>query len=530
MKKYFVTLILLLCSIFFMVPVFAVEQAVPIAPSWVADGEYLVFENSIAYEPEVWNKVIDLRKEVEISCTTELAVKIAKFNTEYANDAGINFEVGLLYYRFFINNDYFRIQTGSAKDHFTKAGDLSEHGDNQKIAYMWAFRSSLLYQRDSEKILPKFLDYPDYNIREVAVNNDVLKYIKEYGKNVLASPLLLFDENNFDTDGVYPEMINNRVMLPIRTIAEAIGSTVEWNGETNEITIVRAADTLKLTVGNRFAYKNGKAITLDVAPYIKDGHTFLPVRFVSEQLGQKVTWAAKPQIVSITENKDTYENSNLEMWVKAMGGYLTEYPKNRSPFSKTRNVNFFTGYAVREKANVVSVRNMLMSGWSVTNREELLYQIEALTEDGHNSEFLYDVAFINSLTTKEYEMLMEYADGLDEYMFPFTKELGNKWGKRGIMAWDLFRVSNLAQWGYIAGYLTYDEAVEAVKPAAKKLQENFNTWEEAYDNYVDGHIWWSRTDVRGLDYEEWGRRAECKEMMQNYKDVFDDNLFKERIN
>ena len=52
--------------------------------------------------------------------------------------------------------------------------------------------------------------------------------------------------------------------------------------------------TITLTVGNTSALVNGGAIQLDVAPFIKDGRTFVPLRFVSEQLGAEVTYDTKP--------------------------------------------------------------------------------------------------------------------------------------------------------------------------------------------------------------------------------------------
>lgn len=531
MNKYKIILIVAVSLMFCFVPVFAADQVIPTPPSWVEEGEYVVFENSRAYEPEIWKEICEIRKELEKAPVFEYDVyhgllsRIYKVSPKENNEAGLKFEVGLLYYKFSLN---YGSPPGNAREYFTTAGDLSGYGDKQKMSYMWAVRSSLLEKHYIEEIMPKLLVYPDYNIYEAAVNQDVLNRSSEYLEKVLASPLLLLDGSNFDTGEVYPEITNGRVMLPIRNIVEAIGGTVEWNENTKEVTITRAGDTLILTVGNSIAYKNRKSITLDVAPYIKNGSTFLPVRFVSEQLGQKVEWAANPRIVSITENKDTYENSNLEKWVKAMGGYYIEYPKCRM-FCNPRYVNIFAGYALREKENADLVRSMLKDSWSVMDREGLLEQIEALTEYGHNSDFIYNVELINSLTSNDYEQLLKEVNDLGEYMFPLTKELGERWGERGIMAWDLFRISSLAQWGYTAGYLTYDEAVAAVKPAAIKLQKNFSSWEEAYDNYVDGYVWWSYTDVRGLDYEEWARRAECKEMMLNYKDVFDNSLFKEKI-
>jgi len=36
---------------------------------------------------------------------------------------------------------------------------------------------------------------------------------------------------------VVPEIINGRTMLPLRFVAESLGSTVDWNGDTKTITI-----------------------------------------------------------------------------------------------------------------------------------------------------------------------------------------------------------------------------------------------------------------------------------------------------
>jgi hypothetical protein len=41
--------------------------------------------------------------------------------------------------------------------------------------------------------------------------------------------------------------------------------------------------------------------TLDVPPIIKDGRTFIPVRFVTEQLGYNVSWDGETKTVKITE-------------------------------------------------------------------------------------------------------------------------------------------------------------------------------------------------------------------------------------
>lgn len=72
--------------------------------------------------------------------------------------------------------------------------------------------------------------------------------------------------------------------------------------------------TIVLTVDDPGALVNGDAIQLDVAPFIKDGRTFVPLRFVAEQLGGEVTYDTKPD--------GTVNTITIRMEAEALG--LTE--------------------------------------------------------------------------------------------------------------------------------------------------------------------------------------------------------------
>lgn len=100
-------------------------------------------------------------------------------------------------------------------------------------------------------------------------------------------------------------------------------------------------------------------------------------------------------------------------------------------------------------------------------------------------------------------------------------------GDRGILCWDLFRMSNLVQWGYEAGYLTYPEALALLEPAAVRLKEAFSSWDEAYENYLDGYNWWARNDMTGPirlgDFR--GKRYLLLKESEATSALFDDALF-----
>lgn len=57
-------------------------------------------------------------------------------------------------------------------------------------------------------------------------------------------------------------------------------------------------------------YVNGVKLKTDVEPFIYNGRVFVPVRFISEALNQKVEWDAKNWIVYIGEKTVTSSNEN----------------------------------------------------------------------------------------------------------------------------------------------------------------------------------------------------------------------------
>jgi len=92
---------------------------------------------------------------------------------------------------------------------------------------------------------------------------------------------------------------NNRTMVPLRFISENLGANVSWEGKTKQITI-EGTKKITLTVGSRIISLNGHKQRIEVSPEIKNGTTFVPIRFVSEVLGSDVTYNNGDKSVYIT--------------------------------------------------------------------------------------------------------------------------------------------------------------------------------------------------------------------------------------
>ncbi|WP_028548619.1 N-acetylmuramoyl-L-alanine amidase family protein [Paenibacillus sp. UNC451MF] len=89
---------------------------------------------------------------------------------------------------------------------------------------------------------------------------------------------------------VAPRIIKENTVVPVRIIAESTGAKVQWDGKNRKVTVDKSGMSIQLFIDKQDALVNNKSVKLETAPAIIDGNTMLPLRFVSEQLGVKVTW------------------------------------------------------------------------------------------------------------------------------------------------------------------------------------------------------------------------------------------------
>lgn len=96
-----------------------------------------------------------------------------------------------------------------------------------------------------------------------------------------------------------PVISGGRTFLVIRNIAETIGAKVSWDelSRTTTISLPSKSLQIKLQIGNNVATVNGKSTyidinNLDIKPFISEGRTMLPLRFITENLGLEISWDA----------------------------------------------------------------------------------------------------------------------------------------------------------------------------------------------------------------------------------------------
>jgi uncharacterized repeat protein (TIGR02543 family) len=117
---------------------------------------------------------------------------------------------------------------------------------------------------------------------------------------VKTSIRLVVGSSSYTVDGVTktldaaPEIVGDRTMVPLRFVAEALGAKLEWDGETQTVTVELDGKTLKVTIGVL-------APGMDVPAYIANDRTMVPLRYISETLGCNVEWDPETRTIDITK-------------------------------------------------------------------------------------------------------------------------------------------------------------------------------------------------------------------------------------
>ncbi len=112
-----------------------------------------------------------------------------------------------------------------------------------------------------------------------------------------------------------PIIMNDRALVPVREVFEAMGAEVGYSGATREITISSADIYILLKIGSDKVFVNGSRLTIPdgVVPMLiakmgESAKTMVPVRFVSESLGMNVYFDGQNGEIKINNPaQDFYE-------------------------------------------------------------------------------------------------------------------------------------------------------------------------------------------------------------------------------
>lgn len=133
------------------------------------------------------------------------------------------------------------------------------------------------------------------------------------------APSIEIDGKIIKTDAA-PFIEKDRTFVPIRFIGEALNYKVDWNKDKKLVTIKNNDRQILMTIGDTNIIVNNEKIKNDVAPLIRKDRTYVPLRFVAENMNLKVNWDGKEKKVIINS-----QNDNITDGITGLSGDEKEF-------------------------------------------------------------------------------------------------------------------------------------------------------------------------------------------------------------
>ena len=194
------------------------------------------------------------------------------------------------------------------------------------------------YKGRKIKISPRVINYSFEDITASVDPNTFNINIQDYGRNpkIIAklgdktSTLSLYDENtklikmkindvNYSINGeakkmdAKPFIKNDRTLVPLRFIVEAIGGEVNWDNDNRLVTVISKGKTIELPIDSKTIKIDGKDVNIDQAAIIKGDRTFVPIRFIAENLDMVVNYINDTREIEISSFEDKKLENNVDM-------------------------------------------------------------------------------------------------------------------------------------------------------------------------------------------------------------------------
>lgn len=194
------------------------------------------------------------------------------------------------------------------------------------------------YKGRKIKISPRVINYSFEDMTASVDPNTFNINIQDYGRNpkIIAklgdktSTLSLYDENtklikmkindvNYSINGegkkmdAKPFIKNDRTLVPLRFIVEAIGGEVNWDNDNRLVTVNSKGKTIELPIDSKTIKIDGKDVNIDQATIIKGDRTFVPIRFIAENLDMIVNYINDTREIEISSFEDKKSENNADL-------------------------------------------------------------------------------------------------------------------------------------------------------------------------------------------------------------------------
>ena len=184
------------------------------------------------------------------------------------------------------------------------------------------------------------------------------------------------------------------------------------------------------------------------------------------------------------------EREELEKWLKQ--SFYPYFYVNSTSFGEFDAFDVENYADVMGEDKVEAIRENISDYWGIHDRKSLMKTTDSLLQKGDKYTYAQTLEKLGeeALTLPEDSIYYTYKLYAPDEMCKYlgTYYAYNNIGDAGVDAWDYCRCIRLFAFGYICGYISYDEYLIHAAPLAVYLQNEYDSWETMYESYYYGYL------------------------------------------
>lgn len=123
-----------------------------------------------------------------------------------------------------------------------------------------------------------------------SINSKGFEYITEQKPNSTVNVKVFDKYIDFSIINQWPFIENNRTLVPLRAVFEVLNCSVEWDNTKNSAVVEHGPTKIVIPANSQTAYVNGIAKSLDTPAKLVNNRIMVPLRFISEAINKTVIW------------------------------------------------------------------------------------------------------------------------------------------------------------------------------------------------------------------------------------------------
>ncbi|MGD9568759.1 MAG: stalk domain-containing protein [Sedimentibacter sp.] len=124
----------------------------------------------------------------------------------------------------------------------------------------------------------------------IALNSEAFNYITDKKPNNPVNVKVYDQYIDFSSIKQWPFIENGRTMVPLRAVFEVMNCSVKWDAGKSSAVVEYEDTIISIPANSNTAYINGNASTLDVPATLVNNRIMVPLRFISEAIDKTVIW------------------------------------------------------------------------------------------------------------------------------------------------------------------------------------------------------------------------------------------------